>query len=216
MKHLIFYDLDGTLVDTWEDIILSVQHMLRQMGAPALPLEEIVRFVGRGVGHLVASCLKSDDPDQIERGVAAYREFYSRHLLDHARLYPGVKRTLEHFKDRKQAVITNKPNPYSLQILSRLEVEDFFVQIVAGDSVYPRKPDPSSVQAIMQKHRITPKEALFVGDSAIDVQTGRNAGCATVVVTHRFSDEQEIAQAAPDRIVQRLDDLIPLSQQEGW
>ena len=216
IKRLILYDLDGTLVDTWEDIILSIQHMLRQMGVPELPRGEIVHFVGRGVGHLVASCLKSDDPARIEQGVNIYRDFYAQHLLDHARLYPGALRTLEHFKDRKQAVITNKPNPYSCQILSRLKVEDYFVQIVAGDSEYPRKPDPSSVQAIMRRYRIPPKEALFVGDSAIDVQTGRNAGCATVVVKHRFSDEDEIALAAPDRVVQRLDDLIALSQREGW
>ena len=91
MKRLILYDLDGTLVDTLEDIAQAANHMLRALGAPTLPASAVRRYIGDGLHELVKGCLKTDDPVSIERGSKIYRAYYTTHLVDHSRLYPGAQ-----------------------------------------------------------------------------------------------------------------------------
>ncbi len=216
MKRLIIYDLDGTLVDTLEDITLAANEMLRVMQAPAASPREVRGYVGRGVQQVVKGCLKTDGPAQIEHGIKVFRAFYARHLLDHSRLYPRAKEVLEYFKRRNQAVITNKPNPFAGDILRALGVEQYFVSVIAGESEYPKKPNPTSVQAIMSRCGVKPEETLLVGDSPVDIETGRNAGALTIGLTHGFSDEDELTMAAPDFMARNFEDLLKLAKQQGW
>lgn len=216
MKRLIVYDLDGTLVDTLGDIAAAANHLLRQSGSPELPAQEIRRYIGRGVRELVRGCLKSDDSARLERGVEIYRAYYAAHLVDRSRLYPGALAVLTHFSARRQAVITNKPDVFSRDILRALGIEEFFCQIVGGDSGYPKKPDPASIRAVMEASGALPAETLFIGDSPIDIETGRNAGVLTVGVTHGFSDEDELRRATPDEIVRDFEALRALAKREQW
>ena len=216
MKRLILYDLDGTLVDTLEDIAQAANHMLRALGAPTLPASDVRRYIGHGLHELVTGCLKTADPASIERGSKIYRAYYTAHLVDHSRLYPGTQAVLEHFKTRQQAVITNKPNPYANDILRALGVADYFVEVVGGDSTYPKKPHPGSLHAIMARAKAGPQETMFIGDSPVDIETGRRAGVLTVSVTHGFSDVHEIRAAAPDAMVENFHELLALATREGW
>ena len=216
MKRLIIYDLDGTLVDTREDIALSANHMLKEMSHPLLPHSTIARSVGRGLHHLIASCLGTSEIKQIEKGAKIYRQYYAEHMLDHTVLYPGAKEILDYFKGRLQAVITNKPNPFTYEILKALGVSDYFVEIVAGDSDYPKKPDPSAVFSIMKKEKVAAGETLFVGDSLVDIQTARNAGVATVVITHGFEDEDALKSAQPDAIFNGFKELLEWIKRKNW
>jgi phosphoglycolate phosphatase len=216
MKRLIVYDLDGTLVDTLEDIACAANHMLRIMQAPAVSPQEVRRHVGRGMHELVKGCLKTEELKRIEYGVKVYCAYYARHMLDHSRLYPGAQAVLDHFKQRQQAVITNKPTPFSHDILKALGVANYFAEIIAGDSGYPKKPDPTSVLSIMKKGLITPTEALLVGDSPIDIEMGRNAGVLTVSITHGLADEDELASAAPDVMVRNFEELLELAKRQEW
>lgn len=223
-KRLIVYDLDGTLVDTREDIAASANHMRARMGLPPLPEREICGYVGLGLRKLVANVLEipagdsAPDLAQIEEGMRIYRAHYAQHLLDHTALYPGARELLEHFKDRGQAVITNKPNPYSRQILEALDVAHYFLEIVAGDEAYPKKPDPASLLAILQRERVPPAEALLVGDSPIDLETGARAGVPTVAVCHGFTDRAELEQSrpAPAALVADLHELLSLARVQSW
>ena len=216
VKRLIVYDLDGTLVDTLGDIAAAANHLLRQVGSPELPAREIRRYIGRGVHELVRGCLKSDDPVRLEQGVTIYRAYYAAHLVDQSRLYPGALAVLTHFNARRQAVITNKPNPFSRDILRAVGVEGLFCAIVGGDSEYPKKPHPASIRALMETWGVSPAETLFIGDSPIDIETGRNAGVLTVGVTHGFSDEDELRRAAPEAIVRDFEALLALAKREQW
>ena len=216
MKKLIIYDLDGTLADTREDIVQAMNFMLTAMNAPALDRSEITRFVGRGLYHLVASCLRSDDPKRIEKGAKIYRGFYAQHMLDNTVLYPGACEILEYFKNQLQAVITNKPNPFSQQILEALKVAHYFVDIVAGDSNYPKKPDPTAVLSIMKRENILKENTLFIGDSAVDIETGNNAGIQTVVITHGFESEDELKSANPHAIFHDFKGLLEFLKKQGW
>ena len=216
MKRLVLYDLDGTLVDTLADIAEATNHMLQTLQAPPMPADAIRRFVGRGVQELVAACLKTDEPQRVEEGVAVYRAYYSQHLLDHSRLYPGAIALLDHFASRPQAVVTNKPNPFSQQILEALGVARYFVEVVAGNSAYPRKPDPASVQALMVSTNVHPHDTVLIGDSPTDIETGRNAGITTVAILHGLTDEPELALAKPDWLVRDFAELLATARQQAW
>ncbi len=215
-KRLILYDLDGTLVDTSEDIAQAVNYMLAQLGRPPLPRQSIMRFVGRGVEQLIRECLTTHDTGMIERGMCVYRTHYAEHLLDHSVLYPGAQAVLDYFKDRAQAVITNKPDPFSSDILAGLGVAGYFLDVIAGNSTYPRKPDPAGIHSLMQTHGVSPAQTLFIGDSAVDVATGRNAGVETAVVSHGFADAEEIAGASPDVVVAHFEEFLTVAKQRGW
>ena len=216
MKRLIIYDLDGTLVDTKEDIAHAVNQMLGEFSAPLLSVEEVASHVGKGLRQLIEDCLKTHDPEQIERGMQIYRTYYRAHLLDNTGLYPGARQVLDYFKERKQAVITNKPNPYSKEILQALGVNSYFVEIIAGDSIYGRKPDPASVKMLLAREGVSREDALLVGDSPIDVETGRNAGVFTVGVAQGFSSEEELISAGPDEMVDSLMEFLELAKKRGW
>lgn len=216
MKRLIIYDLDGTLVDTLEDIASAANHMLSAMGAPRVHASEVRGYVGHGQYEMVRNCLKTDDAARIEAGARLYRAFYTEHMLDHSRLYAGARKVLEHFKTRRQAVITNKPDPYSSRILEALGVAGYLAAIVAGNSRYPKKPDPAAVLALMAQAQVRPDETLFIGDSSVDVETGQRAGVMTVGMTHGLGDEAELRRAGPDRLVDGFPGLLAMARDEGW
>ncbi len=216
MKRLVVYDLDGTLVDTLQDITNAANHMLSRLKAPLLTPDCVRRFVGRGIQQLVAECLNTDDPQRIQEGLAIYRAHYHQHLVDHSRLYPGTRDILEHFRSRVQAVITNKPNPYSRELLTALGVANYFLDIIGGDTPYPRKPDPTSLHSMMERVDATPEETLLVGDSPIDIETGHRAGVLTVTVSHGLADAGELATASPDLMVSNLLELLTVVKRHGW
>lgn len=215
-KRLIVYDLDGTLVDTGEDIAEAVNHMLTVLDASPLSPEEVRRFVGRGLHDLIARCLKTDDPGRIRQGLKTFEAYYANHLADHSALYPRAKEVLDYFKDRTQAVLTNKPNPFAQDLLKRLGVADYFTEILAGADAYPKKPDPAALFSLMDRNQIPPQDALLVGDSLIDVETGRKAGVLTVILMHGFEDKEELAAASPDVTVGDFRELLTLARQHGW
>jgi phosphoglycolate phosphatase len=216
MKKLIIYDLDGTLVDTREDIFRGVNHMLKELGRPPISNDEIAGYVGHGLYHLMKKSIQSNDEKMIEKGSKIYRKYYAEHMMDHSCLYPGVLEILDYFAGKKQAVITNKPNPFTVDMLEALGISKYFVEIVAGDSDYPKKPDPAAVLAMMKTEEASADETLFIGDSEIDVQTARNAGVETVVLSHGFTDRSELESAAPLAIVENFDELLRLAKKKGW
>lgn len=215
-KNLILYDLDGTLVDTSGDIVEAMNHLFRELGAHPLPPREIIKAVGIGVRELVSKCLNTHDPKTLEKAVTIYRAYYAEHLLDKSHLYPGAVEVLEFFKARRQAVLTNKPNPFSRQILEGLKVAHYFSDIVAGDTDYPRKPDPTAIFSLMKKAGVGCDETLFIGDSPIDVEAGRNAEVQTVVVRHGFADEQALDACNPQIMIGSFEELIGLAKKEAW
>lgn len=216
MKKLILYDLDGTLVDTRRDIINGVRYALETLQGPELTDDEIKDCVGTGLHALIRQVFRTEDEKLADRGAKLYREHYKKHMLDHTRLYPGAREFLEHFKDRKQAVITNKPNPFSSQILEALGVAHYFIAIIAGDNGLPFKPDPAAIHHLLEATNATDEEAIFVGDSPIDIQAARNAGVEVVTLSHGFASEAVLREAKPDYIARDFPELFRWAQAKGW
>lgn len=215
-KRLILYDLDGTLVDTAEDMAQAVNVALTRLGCAPLSSRRIRAGVGQGLANLIEECLGAADAARVEAGVQLFRDYYGAHLVERSALYPGAREVLEHFRDRTQAVVTNKPDPFAHDLLEALGVAGYFSQIVTGEAAYPMKPDPTSVAALMTHHCVHPGETLLIGDSPIDIETGRRAGVLTVVVSHGFSEEAELRSARPDALVPDFHALLALARRQGW
>lgn len=207
--RLLVFDLDGTLVDSSRDLAASVNAAFARVapGSPLL-LPELVRsFVGDGARVLIErSLLQAGLPHAVEEVLPLFLECYRERLLETTRLYPGVLEALETLEDRLLAVLTNKPGDMSRAILAGLGVVDRFARIYGGGDVPGKKPDPAGLLRILAEAAVPPAEAAIVGDSAVDVRTGRAAGARTVGVTYGF-DPASLASEPPDLLVDDLREL---------
>jgi|SRR5579875_981911 len=182
---LLIFDLDGTLIDSETDLMHSVNATRAHLALEPLPRDTIASYVGQGVVTLVRRALGSSAPENvIEQAVDHFLTYYHEHMLDNTVLYPGVRETLDALQDRKMAVLTNKPVNFSRRILEGLGVTSRFVSIYGGNSFEQKKPDPAGVFQLMDETGIPPDRTMMIGDSDIDVQTGRNAGVWTCAVTY--------------------------------
>ncbi len=215
-KQLIGYDLDGTLVDTRRDIICGVRSMLKEMGKPVLTDVEIEHFVGEGLHHLVGMALGETDPKIIERGARVLRKYYEEHLLDHTRLYPHAQALLDRFKDRIQVVVTNKPEPFTSRILQELKVMPYLSGVFTGGNGIPHKPDPAALLKVMREHNVKPQDVLWIGDSAVDAKTGKNAGVETVLVRHGFASKHKLEDLGAEHLVDHFAALLKLADEKNW
>ncbi len=211
MIRLLVYDLDGTLIDSRLDIANAVNGALKELGLRELPSERVSGFVGSGVRNLMQQALKeaaSERLPPLEPAIKLFRRRYGEHLLEHTRLYPAVRKVLEFFKPRLQAVITNKPQDFSDEILQGLGINSYFFQVVGGDGKFPKKPAPEPLLHIINSAGVLAEETLLIGDSATDVETGRNAGVKTLAVTYGFGSRSEIEKSKPYAILNDLTEIF--------
>jgi phosphoglycolate phosphatase len=208
--RLLVFDLDGTLVDSKQDLALSVNAMRTEMGLAPLPHDLIASYVGHGVTLLVRRSLGTQATgENVEKGLAFFLAYYRDHMLDHTSLYPGVAEALEKLADRKMAVLTNKPVHFSREMLTRLGFASYFAYIYGGNSFPQKKPDPIGLHKLMEDLQISARETLMVGDSDTDVLTGRNAGVWTCGVTYGFG-AHTLQKVSPDLVIDDMRELPPL------
>lgn len=208
--RLLAYDFDGTLVDTKEDIALSVNLALNELGLPEREYEEIYSFVGHGVFNLMKKALGESGRYDTDEAVDVFRKHYRVHVLDRTQFYPNCEDILDHFNSRVQAVVSNKPLEFVEMILKGLNRRDDFSSVYGGDSVANKKPHPDMVLALLEKHDIPPEEVLIIGDSPQDIEAGRSAGIATCGVTWGLRPRSEIENADPDFLIHDMSELKKL------
>ena len=206
---LVVFDLDGTLIDSARDLAASVNAALERLapGTPPVPPERVRTFIGDGAGTLVARTLAAAGVDiTTEQALPVFLECYSARLLETTALYPGVAEALDALRDRRLAVLTNKPGDMSRTILAGLGVADRFARICGAGDVPAKKPDPAGLRMLLAEAGVGPQAAVLVGDSAIDVRTGRAAGVRTVGVTYGL-DPASLRATPPDLLVDDLREL---------
>lgn len=208
---LVIFDLDGTLIDSRLDLIHSVNAMLGHFGRPELPGEIVASYVGDGAPMLVRRAL-GDPRDEhfFKEALDFFLLYYREHKLDHTTVYKGIPEALTQIQAngsrRQMAVLSNKPVNPSRAIVEALGLGKYFVRVYGGNSFETKKPDPLGVKTILAETRTAAEHAMIVGDSAIDVLTGRNAGVATCGVTYGFAP-QTLTQAPPDVVVESPKEL---------
>ena len=203
---LVVFDLDGTLVDSASDLASAVNATLARLApaAPPLPLDRIRSFVGHGAGTLVARALEEAGlPHRPEDVLPLYLEVYRGRMLETTTLYPGVAEALDALRGHALAVLTNKPGDMSRAILDGLGVAARFARICGPEDVPRRKPDPAGLLWLMKDAGVGPAATAMVGDSPVDVRTGRAAGVLTVGVSYGL-DPEGLRADPPDEL---LDDL---------
>jgi phosphoglycolate phosphatase len=200
---LFVFDLDGTLVDSSRDISDSLNFSLTKVGLPAWPVEEIRTAIGNGSRLLLEEALRGHE-ERLEEAFGIFSDHYAEHLLDHTRLYPGVRETLEALAGVKLAVLSNKRQIYCDPIIDGLGVRSFFGCVVGGDLLPYKKPRPEPLLHICTSMGILPARTAMVGDSPVDVETARNAGAISIGVTGGFAPAEEILRARPDLTVQTV------------
>lgn len=212
--RLLIFDLDGTLIDSRLDLVHSVNAMLRHFGRPELPEELIASYVGDGAPMLIRRAL-GDPRDEgfVKEALEYFLAYYKVHKLDHTHVYDGIPEALTAIRKnggtRKMAVLSNKPVNPSRAIVEALGLKDFFVHVYGGNSFATKKPDPHGALTLLKETRTLPDQAVMVGDSSIDVITGRNAGLWTCGVTYGFAPHT-LCEAPPDVVVDTASDLSEL------
>jgi phosphoglycolate phosphatase len=206
VRALIF-DLDGTLIDSKLDLALAVNATLENMGRQPLEHKTIYSYVGHGAPMLVRRALGSGAPDrEVERGLDYFLSYYRAHMLDNTITYPGVREGLEQLKGHPMAVLTNKPVRFSQAILDGLGIADRFQYVYGGNSFRTKKPDPEGVNVLLRDFALTPRQAMMVGDSEVDVRTARNAGTWACGVSYGLGTEG-LSTDPPDILLDSLTEL---------
>jgi phosphoglycolate phosphatase len=186
VRALIF-DLDGTLIDSKQDLIHSVNAMLRELGRGELAEETISGYIGHGAPQLVARALGNGcTEEERQQALEFFLRYYETHKMDTTCAYPGVAETLGKLASMPMAVLTNKPVRISVRILDAMGLAKYFRAIYGGNSFESKKPDPLGARTILGELGVEPREALLVGDSEVDVQTARNAGMLAAAVNYGF------------------------------
>jgi phosphoglycolate phosphatase len=209
VRALIF-DLDGTLIDSKQDLIHSVKAMLRELGRQELAEETISGYIGHGAPRLVARALgKGSTEEERQRALQFFLSYYELHKMDTTCAYPGVAETLEKLASIPMAVLTNKPVRISVRILDEMGLAKYFRAVYGGNSFETKKPDPLGAKTILRELGAEPGEALLVGDSEVDVQTARNAGMLAAAVNYGFGVHDRGAYPA-DIYLDRFGELATL------
>lgn len=213
MKYkAIIFDLDGTLTDTLEDLFLSTNYALRSQGLPERSMAEVRRFVGNGVRKLIERAVPADsEPRVVEECFETFHAHYIIHCQDHTRLYPGIATLLTalHAKGYRMAVVSNKLQE-GVDELARLFFHGVIDVAIGEQAGIPRKPAPDMVQAALSRLDIPAQEAVYVGDSDVDLQTAANAGLPCISVLWGFRNRDFLVAHGATVLAESPGDILSL------
>ena len=208
-SDLLVFDLDGTLVDSQRDLADAVNATRAWMGLEPLPPVTVAQYVGNGAPVLVQRALPDAGKEDWSRGLDYFLQYYRDHMLDSTVLYPGVREALDqlHAERIPLAVLTNKPIRFTLQMLEGLGIDLHFFRVYGGNSFPEKKPDPAGLNALVVESGADRARTIMVGDSAVDVDTARNAGVQACGVRWGFQPETFVS-SPPDFLIDDLRELI--------
>ncbi len=214
MKSIIF-DLDGTLVDTAEDLGDSVSAALIELGLPTHTTAEYISFVGNGTLMLVKRSLPEnlrEDEELLNRAHDLFCDHYSKHYLDKSRVYDCIPEVVKTLKDSglKLYVLTNKPYQFASAIIDACFPTGTFDLVAGSGQGFPRKPDPSYENHIVEHSGVSKSETIHIGDSSTDIETAHNAGIKCIACTWGFRSRQSLEEAGAEFIVDKPGEILEI------
>jgi phosphoglycolate phosphatase len=209
---LVVFDFDGTLADTWRDIATALNRTLEESGLERVEGPEVRRWIGEGVVPLLRRAVPGleSDPAGLERIYARFSEHYERGCLDTTAPYPEMPACLEALDGSLLVVASNKPTRFLSRVIEGLGLARHFALVLGGDSLDVRKPDPAVFEHVRARLGRGAGEAWMVGDSAIDVETGRAAGARTIGCAWGLRGRDELDAAGVDFLVERPGEIPPV------
>ena len=203
--QILLFDLDGTIVDTILDITNALNFALQSRGMRELSVDETKALVGEGITRLIEKVLGEQNKQFGEELKRTFLSFYTDHLIDHSSVYPDVGETLDRLADYRKAVISNKREYQSSEILSRLNLRRYFDIVAGSDTTPERKPSAVPLLHVIRKFGALPEAAVMIGDSTFDIEAGKRAGVKTVAVTYGYQDRSVLESA--DYLIDRFSEL---------
>ena len=208
MKTLIF-DLDGTILDTLQDLKNAVNHGLNFYNLPEKDLEFVRKAIGNGTTVLIKRCTPSSlNDDERLKVFNVFKAYYLEHYADYTKPYPGIKELLEKLHDKvRLAVVSNKDNDLTNKII-RKEFGNLF-DIVQGSYLdHPKKPDPYLINKIIKENSINKEDCLYIGDTNVDKESATNAGLPYLLVNYGYRTKEELEKMCPeDTTISTVDEL---------
>ena len=219
MKKLVIFDLDGTLLNTIEDLGNAANYALSLNGYPTHSLASYPFFVGNGVRNLIRKALPDDmrTDSIIESLLKDFKEYYNEHNTDCTKPYDGIEELLRNLQDNgvKIAVASNKYQQATEKIIAHYFGDIDFVAVYGQREGVNVKPDPSVVFSILSDAKVPKSEVLYVGDSGVDMETARRACVDSVGVTWGFRSEKELNEYHADMIVNKASDIFDVVMKEN-
>ncbi len=203
----VIFDLDGTLIDSYQAIYLSFKYAYETMGLSPLSFDGVKKAVGRGLPQTFRELLGEE---RVPQALSLFRQKYEEVFRAHTHLLPDVREVLETLHRRKvhMAVATNKFGRFSRTIFEYFGMEKYFAVIVGDGDVSENKPNPEMLYYAMEKMGVGKEDTVFVGDSLIDIQTAQNAGLRIFAVPTGNTAREDLERARPTALLDRLLDLL--------
>lgn len=213
MYKACIFDLDGTLTDTLDSLTYSVNKTLEEMGLSSITRDECRRFVGDGARKLMERALKTSGDKElarIEEGMEVYGRVFKENCTYHVRPYDGVVSMLQKLKTRgiRLAVLSNKPHQQAVDVVETFFGKEMFDRIQGQCDALPKKPDPAGVFYILEALGVKPEEGIYMGDSDVDMQTGKAAGMLTIGASWGFRSKELLEQTGADATIDHAEELL--------
>lgn len=207
------FDLDGTLIDSLEDLANSANAMLESYGFPTHPVDPYRYFVGNGSRKLMERCLpkeKGADPVFVDEALARYKKIYAEHTQDKTRPYDGILEMLAALKRMNipMGICTNKHQSAAEEIVKAMFPADMFATVIGDQPGLPRKPDPKKVLRMAEEYGVRPEETAYFGDTSVDMDTAVNAGMFPIGVLWGFRPKEELTEHGAKVLLEKPSDLF--------
>jgi phosphoglycolate phosphatase len=207
---LVVFDLDGTLADSLPDLTNAANYASRRLGLAEHTLAEVRGMIGGGERKLIERLVGPAHQDLVPDCLELYLDYYFRHCADLTRPYPEVPETLAQLNGKSLAVLSNKLQRLTEQVLQGLGLAHFFQVRRGGGAGLPLKPAAAPLTALMQELGATPERTLMVGDKLADINTARGAGTQVAAVTYGYGDREALQGAQPDFLLARFGQLVDI------
>jgi len=205
----VIFDMDGTILDTLEDLARSTNYALINNNLPLRKVFEVKKFVGNGMEKLIERAVPAGtEKETINKVVADFKEYYKEHCKDNTGPYPGITELLWQLKNDgiKIAVVSNKPD-FAVQELCRQYFTGLFDAAIGERKNVRRKPAPDSINEVLSKLKIEKKDTVYIGDSEVDIETTKNAGINVIAVLWGFRDRKILEEAGATDFVSNVQEL---------
>lgn len=211
-KKLVIFDLDGTLIDSLKDIALATNRVLKSFGCEEHPISAYRNFVGDGAKELVKRALPENfDEEQIEKGLALFKEIYSNKINANTKPFDGIYEMLRVLStDCEFALLSNKPHKFTLEYMDLFFKEYDFSAIHGQKDEVPKKPDPAGALNILNELQYDPSEVFYIGDTLTDMKTAVNAGLIPIGVLWGYQDKEALLENGAQYIVESPAEIVKI------